>query len=1147
MRLYRQLLTGLGALTLAAGLVLGVPAALIVYVGWPLPTRLPTLEGIRLALRSGIDPQLLINTLAIIVWVVWAQLVVALTVEVAAVARGRAARRVPVLPGIQAAAAHLVATITLVAASLGPLRPHPAAVVPLSALIPEATHHTLLLDPDHAVSTEPDARPVKPHQPAGGQHTYRVQRFDTLWRIAETTLGDGQRWQEIRDLNLGRPTSDGQVITRATERIAPGSSLLLPPDAPLPTPAQDHASIEDDIPGEVNVERGDHLWAIAETALLQAWGRQPTSAEIGAYWRQVIDANRHRLGPPHDPNLIHPAQVFQLPPVPDDPDESESASRSNHNTTVAATEVVVERGDHLWAIAETALLQAWGRQPTSAELAPYWRQVIDANRHRLGPPHDPNLIYPGQTFQLPAIPDDPTGPALDDQLDVGTALPLANIDQDQQAEASPDPQPETPAAVSPPVTEPTTDETGATPPLTTAPAQPPQEPTTPPLQTSVRSDTEPVVEEQADPGDHQEDGSALLPIATTVAGLGVLAAGFVAVLNRLRRAQLRHRRPGTTPTPPPATAAGVEATLRAAAAPTATELIDLALRTLARQITTTHSPEPQVVGVHLSDDTLRLLLWAPQHEPPPGWQVDDDGRSWTLPTALDADQLRRLAHGTPAPYPALVTVGHGDRTQLLLDLEFAGALQVTGPPDDAAATCYTMATELAASRIADGLQVVCVGFGHDLAHLERIRVVDYLSDALGEIDDKVTAVAHQGGVSRLQGRLTEPGGDRWDPLIILDPSPTPPRDANRLLAAAHAGRAVCAVVGYPTGDRWRLHVADGTVRIDPLDYTFERRNLTPVEQAAVADLITAAKDLDGLPAPILSTPPATLPDTTPDLGTDTEDTEPAPGDVEPETIDTEPAATDTEPASPLQVRVLGTLRVDGLTAHFPQLKCPELVTYLVLHRHGVEADTLMEALWPEQPPDYRRLNLHTSRARTTLGHTPDGDLYLPHVTGGLYRVGPHLGCDLEAFNQHVQAADQAGPTEAIGHLQAALELVEGPPFSGAGTGYTWAHTEGLITHAIVAVDNAAHRLAQLALHADDPALASWAARKGLTATAACEDCYRNLMRAAVAEDDQTALEATFNELVAVVDADQGPDTTSLLHPDTVQFYEKHSRRRRHAG
>jgi DNA-binding SARP family transcriptional activator len=264
----------------------------------------------------------------------------------------------------------------------------------------------------------------------------------------------------------------------------------------------------------------------------------------------------------------------------------------------------------------------------------------------------------------------------------------------------------------------------------------------------------------------------------------------------------------------------------------------------------------------------------------------------------------------------------------------------------------------------------------------------------------------------------------------------------------------------------------------------------------------------------------------------------------PATVDAESAI---ESTTTLEVRVLGTLRVEGLTERFPQRKCPELVTYLALHRHGVEADTLMEALWPEQPPEYRRLNILTSRARVTLGKAPDGDLYVPHIRGGIYKVSPQLGCDLERFDRLVRVADRASPADAVEHLRAALELVEGPPFNGAGDAYNWAHTEGIITHAIVAIDNAAHRLAQHALD-DDPALASWAARKGLTATSACEECYRNLMRAAIAQDDHTALEATFNELTAVIDADDGPDATSLLDPETVTLYEDHTRnRRRHAG
>ena len=64
----------------------------------------------------------------------------------------------------------------------------------------------------------------------------------------------------------------------------------------------------------------------------------------------------------------------------------------------------------------------------------------------------------------------------------------------------------------------------------------------------------------------------------------------------------------------------------------------------------------------------------------------------------------------------------------------------------------------------------------------------------------------------------------------------------------------------------------------------------------------------------------------------------------------------------------------------------------------------------------------------------------------------------------------------------------------------------------------------------------------------CERCYRNLMHATIAEGNQVAFEAVFDELLAVVDADEGPDASSFLDPETIELYEQQSRkRRRHAG
>lgn len=64
-------------------------------------------------------------------------------------------------------------------------------------------------------------------------------------------------------------------------------------------------------------------------------------------------------------------------------------------------DVVVEPGDNMWSIARHELRGRLGRRPTKAEVDPYWRSLIEANRDRLVEPGSPDLIYPGQTFVLP--------------------------------------------------------------------------------------------------------------------------------------------------------------------------------------------------------------------------------------------------------------------------------------------------------------------------------------------------------------------------------------------------------------------------------------------------------------------------------------------------------------------------------------------------------------------------------------------------------------------------------------------------------------------------------------------------------------------------------------------------------------------------
>lgn len=64
----------------------------------------------------------------------------------------------------------------------------------------------------------------------------------------------------------------------------------------------------------------------------------------------------------------------------------------------------VRAGECFWSIAEDVLARAWGRAPSDAEIVPYWRVLIEQNRHLLADRANPNLIFSGQVFSLPTPP-----------------------------------------------------------------------------------------------------------------------------------------------------------------------------------------------------------------------------------------------------------------------------------------------------------------------------------------------------------------------------------------------------------------------------------------------------------------------------------------------------------------------------------------------------------------------------------------------------------------------------------------------------------------------------------------------------------------------------------------------------------------------
>lgn len=63
------------------------------------------------------------------------------------------------------------------------------------------------------------------------------------------------------------------------------------------------------------VAPGEHLWSIAEQLLADALGEAPTDAAVIEHLERLVAANQHRLPEPHNPDLIHPGTVLELPDI----------------------------------------------------------------------------------------------------------------------------------------------------------------------------------------------------------------------------------------------------------------------------------------------------------------------------------------------------------------------------------------------------------------------------------------------------------------------------------------------------------------------------------------------------------------------------------------------------------------------------------------------------------------------------------------------------------------------------------------------------------------------------------------------------------------------------------------------------------------
>ena len=133
--------------------------------------------------------------------------------------------------------------------------------------------------PNLAAAIAPPSKPLAiSSSPA---HTITVQPGDSLWKLAQQTLGRGSRWHELIAANPG--------IVDPTH-LAAGTKLIVPRETSALQSRNSDATIA--------VEKGDTLTKIAQSQYRRATA-----------WRCILQANPEIK----DPNRIYEGQQLLLP------------------------------------------------------------------------------------------------------------------------------------------------------------------------------------------------------------------------------------------------------------------------------------------------------------------------------------------------------------------------------------------------------------------------------------------------------------------------------------------------------------------------------------------------------------------------------------------------------------------------------------------------------------------------------------------------------------------------------------------------------------------------------------------------------------------------------------------------------------------
>lgn len=535
---------------------------------------------------------------------------------------------------------------------------------------------------------------------------------------------------------------------------------------------------------------------------------------------------------------------------------------------------------------------------------------------------------------------------------------------------------------------------------------------------------------------------------------------------------------------------------------------------------------PDILG-YLVNPAEVVILLPRRTRAPEGFQELDDGYAWLL-TKSAAKELAETAGAMPFSKhssgkhlsPLVIHAGSHLETQseMLLDVSNISHLSVKGATEKVLSAMGSFAMDLLSNPFRSDLRIFVVGFGHELEMFPQVSALDRQSD-----------------ISRLQQVKQEVGGAAAKPAVrqfevVIDPFTEDPSKFSAI-----SGASLVTGFGSPP---WSLDLRETQAYLHPLDIRLERKRerspsmvsystfqkLLPMHDAMETEAIKA----NGVRAN---------------------------GAAKPEKLPKKRRLLNCAKfqhskffqsrsrfrwrAVPRDIRicVMGPVTVQG-AAPFLTQQCVDFICYLAFHREGVTCDMVKDSMWNNgSSPESRTVTAMASRSRSALGTDGMNRFHIPRSgPEKVYRLSRDVPTDFDEFRWYLNRVRGDGPADMV-HLRRALRLVRGAPFSGAGRNrYSWADIS-VRMHIECLIDDAAHKLADIALRSGDPDTARWACYQAHKVVPGCEQCYLRRFHVAHLDRNPAELRSAMAELQQIIRVDDGFNVSAAMSKSYKQLLD----------